>query len=54
MFAISSCDHLQFVGGQTIDAEQQPPAQLLIDRMMAVADGRLRHLCDQCLGIAQQ
>ena len=34
--------------------EQQPAAQLLVDRVMSVADGGLGHLGDQGLRVAQQ
>jgi hypothetical protein len=46
--------HLQFVRRQAVDTEQQPPAQLLVDRVVPVANGSLGHLRDQRLGIAQQ
>src|SRR6202158_4231915 len=46
--------HGELVRSQTIETQQQPPAQLLIDRMMAIAHRRLRHLGDQRLGVAQQ
>jgi len=34
--------------------DQQPAAWLLVERVVAVADGRLGHLGDQRLGIAQR
>src|ERR1700676_4042779 len=46
--------HGEFVRLQAIETEQQPPAQLLVDRMMPIAYRRLRHLDDQRLGVAQQ
>src|ERR1700676_2047953 len=46
--------HGEFVRLQTIETQQQPPAQLLVDRMMPIAYRRLRHLGDQRLGVAQQ
>src|SRR6202521_59477 len=46
--------HGEFVRLQTIEAQQQPSAQLLVDRMMPIAYRRLRHLGDQRLGVAQQ
>ena len=46
--------HVQLVRRQTIQAQQQPAAQLLVERMMAVADRGLRHLRDQRLRVAQQ
>jgi hypothetical protein len=39
---------------QAIEAHQQPAAQLLIDRMVPVAYGGLRHLCNKRLGVTQQ
>src|SRR5258706_5252902 len=45
-------DHL--ARADAIDRQQQPAAQLLLDEMVPVAGGRLQHLCDQRLGIAQQ
>ena len=39
---------------QSIETEQKPSAQLLVQRMVPVAHRRLRHLRDQRLGIAQQ
>jgi hypothetical protein len=46
--------HPQLVGRQPVVAEQQPAAQLLVDRVVTIADRRLRHLRDQRLGVAQQ
>jgi len=46
--------HRELVRGQPIEAEQQPAAELLVDRTMPVADRRLRHLRQQRLRIAQQ
>jgi hypothetical protein len=46
--------HDQFVGGQAVEAQQQPAAELLVERMMPVAHRRLRHLGQQGLGVAQQ
>jgi hypothetical protein len=39
---------------KTIQAEQQPAVQLLVDQMVPIANSRLRHLGDQRLGVAQQ
>ena len=46
--------HHQFIALQAVQAEQQPPAQLLVQRVVAVAHGRLGHLRNQGLGVAQQ
>jgi hypothetical protein len=46
--------HGEFVRCQTIQAQQQLLAQLLVDRMVPIADRRLRHLGDRRLGVAQQ
>src|SRR5471032_1026303 len=46
--------HGQFAVRQAVHGQQQPAAQLLLDRVMAVAHGRLRHLRNQGLRIAQQ
>jgi hypothetical protein len=46
--------HNKLVALQAIQAQQQPPAQLLIERMVAITNRRLRHLRDQRLGVAQQ
>src|SRR6202158_5835276 len=46
--------HGELVRLQTIETQQQPAAQLLVDRMMPIAYRGLRHLCDQRLGVAQQ
>ena len=46
--------HRQLVGGQAIERQQQPAAQLLIHRVMPVADRGLGHLRDQCLRVTQQ
>ena len=54
MLAINSCVIDSSFDCQAIEAQQQPPAQLLVDRVMPIADRRLRHLRDQRLGIAQQ
>src|SRR6185437_16543957 len=43
-----------FLARHAIESQQQPAAQLLLDRMMPVADSRLRHLGNQGLGVAQQ
>jgi len=45
--------HRELVARQPVQAEQQPAAELLVERVMAVADSRLRHLRDECLGVAQ-
>ena len=54
MLAISSCVIISSLPGQPVQAQQQPAAQLLVHRMVAVAYRRLRHLRDQRLRIAQQ
>jgi hypothetical protein len=46
--------HHELVTLQSIEAQQQPSAQLLIQRMMAVANCGLRHLCNKGLRVAQQ
>ena len=46
--------HGQLVGRQPVEGKQQPSAELLIDRMMPIANCSLRHLRDQCLHISQQ
>jgi hypothetical protein len=45
--------HQDLVRLQTIEAEEQPPAQLLVDGVMAVAHRGLRHLRDQRLRTAR-
>src|SRR4030095_11131156 len=46
--------HLQFVGLKAVQAKEQPSTQLLVDRVMAITDGGLRHLRDERLGIPQE
>ena len=46
--------HHQICARQAVQAQQQPAAQLLVERMMAVTHRCLRHLRDQRLGIAKQ
>ena len=46
--------HHEVGGGESVHAQQQPAAQLLIERMVAVAHGGLRHLRDERLRVAQQ
>lgn len=46
--------HAELVGRQPIQAQQQPAAELLVQRMVAIAYRRLRHLRDQCLGVVQK
>src|SRR5689334_8666570 len=46
--------HDQVLGIQPVERQQKPAAQLLLDRMMAVAYRSLRYLRDQRLGITQQ
>ena len=46
--------HGQFVRGQPVQAQQQPAAQLLFDRMVPAAHGGLRHLSQKRLGVTQQ
>jgi hypothetical protein len=36
--------HVHLVTGQTVQRHEQPAAQLLVNGVMAVAHGRLRHL----------
>jgi diguanylate cyclase len=45
--------HHQLVAGQPVQRQQQPAAQLLVDGVVAIAHGRLRHLRDQGLAVAQ-
>jgi len=45
--------HDQAVGRQAVEGEQQPAAQLLVDRVMPIAYRGLGHLCDQGLRVAQ-
>ena len=54
MLAISSCVIVSEFDGQPVQAQQQRAAQLLLHRVVPVADGGLRHLRDQRLGVAQQ
>jgi hypothetical protein len=42
--------HLEMFPAQAIHAQQNPPAQLLIEGVVSVANRRLRHLRDQGLG----
>jgi hypothetical protein len=44
MLAINSCVIESSFDAKTIQAEQQPSAQLLIDRMVPIADRGLCHL----------
>src|ERR1700687_697449 len=46
--------HRQFVGRQAVQGQQQPTAQLLVYRVMAVADCSLGHLREQRLRVTQQ
>ena len=46
--------HHQLVAVQPVQAQQQPAAQLLVQRVVAVAHRGLRHLRDQRLRVAQQ
>lgn len=46
--------HRQLAGGQPVDAQQQPSAQLLVDGVMAVAYRGLRHLRNERLRVAEQ
>ncbi len=46
--------HHEFRLAQTIQTEQQPAAQLLVQRMAAVAHSGLRHLGDEVLRVTQQ
>jgi Predicted Zn-dependent protease (DUF2268) len=45
--------HHQLIAPQPIQAQQQPTAELLIQRMMPITRGRLRHLRNQGLRVAQ-
>jgi hypothetical protein len=54
MLAISSCVITSSLPVQAVQAQQQPAAQLLVQRVVAVAHRRLRHLRDQRLRVAQQ
>jgi hypothetical protein len=45
--------HDELVAAQTIEAQQQPAAQLLVERMVPIAYRRLRHLSDQRLRVAK-
>ena len=44
--------HGQLVRGQAVEAQEQPAAQLLVQSMMPVAHGGLRHLGQQALRVA--
>src|SRR3546814_1081945 len=46
--------HYQFAARRAIGGEQQPTAQLLFHRMVAIAHGILCDLGDQGLGVTQQ
>jgi len=47
--------HGQLIRCQTIQAQQQPPAELLVNLVVVpIADRGLRHLGDHRLGVAQQ
>src|SRR3569833_3537813 len=46
--------HGQFIRRQAVERQQEPAAQLLFYRMMAVAQSCLRHVGDQCLRVTQQ
>ena len=46
--------HADIVALHAIQAQQQPAAQALVQRMVPVARCRLRDLRDQCLGVAQE
>ena len=45
--------HGQLVRGQAVERQQQPAAQLLVHRVMAIAYRSLRHLREQRLRVAQ-
>jgi len=45
--------HLKFVGGRTVDLNQQPAAQLLAQRVVTVARGGLRDLREQGLHVQE-
>jgi hypothetical protein len=49
MLAISSLGHGQLVARQTVEGQQQPAAELLVDGVVAVAHRGLGHLRDQRL-----
>ena len=46
--------HAELARRKPVETEEQPAAELLVDRVMPIADGRLRHLRDQRLRVAQQ
>ena len=46
--------HYQLIGLELIVIDKQPAAKLLFDAMEPVADGRLRYLRHEGLGIAEQ
>ena len=46
--------HFQLIARQAIERQQQPTAQLLVDRVVPVTHRGLGHLRDQRLRIAQQ
>jgi len=45
--------HRQVIVREAIHRQQQPPAKLLVDGVMPIADRGLRNLCDQRLRVAQ-
>ena len=58
--AHAKCSCYQFLGdgqltpGDAVKGCQQPARKLLFHRMVPVAGCDLGHLCQQCLGVAQQ
>ena len=46
--------HHELVALQAVEAHQQPATELPVQGVEPVAHRRLRHLCDQRLGVAQQ
>ena len=54
MLAMSSWVIVSSFERQAVERQQEPAAELLVDRMMAIAHGRLCHLRDQGLRVAQQ
>jgi hypothetical protein len=46
--------HQDFGAIQSVVAQEQPSAETLFQWMQAVADSRLRDLCNERLGIAEQ
>jgi hypothetical protein len=45
--------HVELVTPQSIETQQQPATELLIQRVMPIANRGLRHLRNEGLGVAQ-